>query len=439
MSDVHPTVGPTDTLDIELEPAPHSRPVRPIGAAASVDQLQRNRARRGRLTGAQAPAPERVADRLRSESGNVAAASASASAPTAASTTSAAVRVADVAGKSGATRWKVRTSAGMVYDFPDTDSLRGWLSSRNSLDDLDVSSDGGASFTPVIGHEDFGAIQPRGYRTAAIRVPSQGLRSGNSGLISVADSGERPLERMETGSRPISSSGESGLLSTSGPSPKSTSGASPADPSPAPTKNTRKPTREERREAARAQKEAKRAAKRKAKEKAARQKEKRQRKARRRGADQSSGYGRAIGLLVLLALVAFAAVGFQRLSGPPQIPNTPAGEQFRWILSAMNGQAQVMRENEIIEHFAPSALDSVAPREILDQLRWWHERNPGYIYNGVQRGGSSASVIQAKVSTVLQDHGLITVRVEENPPHRIVDFTINAVADQPTVPNFDDL
>jgi predicted Zn finger-like uncharacterized protein len=40
------------------------------------------------------------------------------------------------------TSWKLKTSFGLVYDFPDTGSLQGWLSSRDDLSGYQLSKDG---------------------------------------------------------------------------------------------------------------------------------------------------------------------------------------------------------------------------------------------------------------------------------------------------------
>lgn len=53
---------------------------------------------------------------------------------------------APAAAASTGVRWKVRNDIGLVFDFTDNDQLRRWLSSRDNLDTLTASIDGGATW-----------------------------------------------------------------------------------------------------------------------------------------------------------------------------------------------------------------------------------------------------------------------------------------------------
>ncbi len=438
MSDVHPAVGRPDTLDIDLEPIEDDASgasERSLSDQASVEQLEINRRRRGKLTGAHAPAPERNSVRRSVVRGSTAGnppVSASASGP---ATTEPAPSI----------RWKVRTSSGMVYDFPDTGSLTHWLSSRTTLDDLDVSSDAGATFTPVSAHATFSGVKAHGYRTAAVRVPVSVRSHSGSGLLQLPTRGNSgAIPRVNDSG---STSGVTTLTAGSGvhtvspgsgaSAPTAESGSDPAvEESPAEPRATRKRTKEQKKAKSsffgRASSTSKKAKKPKKSTKA-------KKKTKRTSRDKSSvSQNSKLGLLVfLLVVVSAIAGGYFKLTAAPSIPNTPAGRQFAWALGAMNGGVNGINEAEIIEHFAPSALEVVEPGVILRELRFWYDRNPGYIYNGTLHGRTPTR-LEGRVSTVAQDHGIITVGVEPDPPHRIIEFHVRG-APQPNNPTSYDM
>jgi predicted Zn finger-like uncharacterized protein len=54
--------------------------------------------------------------------------------------------------KSGEGVWKLKTNFGLVYDFPDTNSLRNWLSARDDLSGYQLAGEGEA-FKDLIAHD----------------------------------------------------------------------------------------------------------------------------------------------------------------------------------------------------------------------------------------------------------------------------------------------
>jgi predicted Zn finger-like uncharacterized protein len=62
-------------------------------------------------------------------------------------------------------RWKVRNDIGLVFDFTETDQLKRWLSSRDSVAGLDASCDGGTTWKALKEHPELAGVQPGGRRT----------------------------------------------------------------------------------------------------------------------------------------------------------------------------------------------------------------------------------------------------------------------------------
>ena len=59
-------------------------------------------------------------------------------------------------------RWKLKNPVGLVYDFPDTEQIRQWLTSRESFDGIQVSSDGGSSWVPIAEEPALADVTPTG-------------------------------------------------------------------------------------------------------------------------------------------------------------------------------------------------------------------------------------------------------------------------------------
>jgi predicted Zn finger-like uncharacterized protein len=62
-------------------------------------------------------------------------------------------------------RWKVKNDIGLIFDFTETDQLRRWLSSRESVAGLAASRDGGTTWLPLSEHPELSDVQAGGRRT----------------------------------------------------------------------------------------------------------------------------------------------------------------------------------------------------------------------------------------------------------------------------------
>lgn len=58
----------------------------------------------------------------------------------------------DTSKKAGGENWKLKTNFGLVYDFPDTNSLRSWLSARDDLSGYKLAAEG-EDFKDLSAHE----------------------------------------------------------------------------------------------------------------------------------------------------------------------------------------------------------------------------------------------------------------------------------------------
>lgn len=65
--------------------------------------------------------------------------------------------------------WKVKSAAGLVFDFPDRGAVRKWLGSRDSHDGFTVSRDGGTTWTPVTETPGVQDVKPSILKAAAAR------------------------------------------------------------------------------------------------------------------------------------------------------------------------------------------------------------------------------------------------------------------------------
>jgi hypothetical protein len=62
--------------------------------------------------------------------------------------------------------WKLKTNFGLTYEFPDTKSLLGWMSSRDELDGYTLSADG-VAFLPI---QEFPQVMMRNKRSGATQA-----------------------------------------------------------------------------------------------------------------------------------------------------------------------------------------------------------------------------------------------------------------------------
>lgn len=103
--------------------------------------------------------------------------------------------------------WKLKTSIGLVYDFPDTESLRNWLSSREELGGYSLSHDGGQEFKEL---REYAHIFPESMRqrvmNASADAPAPQTQSGPSPRAS------RPSPKTAMGMPTANSAGVSGSM-----------------------------------------------------------------------------------------------------------------------------------------------------------------------------------------------------------------------------------
>ena len=63
--------------------------------------------------------------------------------------------------------WKLKNPVGLVYDFPDTEQIRNWLTSRETFEGIQVSSDGGSTWVPVADEAALADVKPSGSKVGA--------------------------------------------------------------------------------------------------------------------------------------------------------------------------------------------------------------------------------------------------------------------------------
>lgn len=281
--------------------------------------------------------------------------------------------------------WRVNAGSGMIYDFPDTDNLRAWLETRTSHTGITASTDNGATFRPLAEFPELAGVRARGFRTTTLRMPVQLDHRAQDSAGEYITPGSRDYMSGVVGAVPEPSVSGSQVVAT------------PDEPEPAPTRKKRRAPKEKKRIGARLRPEI--------------------------DDPQMPPMARALGLLLLLGFALFGAFRYFTYDTSPRIPDTPAGNQFLWVLSAMNGGAAGMNELEVQRHFAPEVLETLPANRLIAELRFWHERNPGYTFDGVT-GNMTDYFLEARISTPLQDAGIVTVMVEPTPPHRLIEFRI---------------
>lgn len=103
------------------------------------------------------------------------------------------------------TSWKLKTSFGLVYDFPDTTSLRSWLTARDDLAGYELSADGDnfqelSAFPGIM----TGALQQKLRGDEGPRATSFGLPTIGTSPDKVATGGSAPPPPRPSGSnRPL--------------------------------------------------------------------------------------------------------------------------------------------------------------------------------------------------------------------------------------------
>ena len=85
----------------------------------------------------------------------------------------------ETGGSKDGTRWKLKNSVGLIYDFPNTGQIRNWLISRETFEGIQVSSDGGNTWCVVADEPDLADVKPTGSKVlpAPVNIRNTGPRS----------------------------------------------------------------------------------------------------------------------------------------------------------------------------------------------------------------------------------------------------------------------
>jgi hypothetical protein len=276
----------------------------------------------------------------------------------------------------------------MVYDFPDSTSVKTWLEGRTSHIELEVSSNGGGSWKSINDFDELSTIQPRGLRSTSLRLSGSLQRSAEDALQS-------------SSSVPSPRSGETGAA-------QYRSGAARA----AALKNDEKKnpnTKTEKKEQ-------------KPKTKRMRDQE--------ADIDQSRRNFRLGTGVVILICSLIAWVFFQKNEARQTLPDTPAGEQLAWVIEALNGEANEMASAEIEQHFVTDSLSQAGQgdvgrgaRLVLNELRFWEDQYAYYQFDQLV-GRTTSSYLEAELATSVGETGVVGLEVEPDAPHRVISLWI---------------
>jgi pimeloyl-ACP methyl ester carboxylesterase len=128
--------------------------------------------------------------------------------------------------------------------------------------------------------------------------------------------------------------------------------------------------------------------------------------------------------LVLAATLLVACSG-DRPSGDTaavQIPETPVGSQLEWVMAQLNGGADTLTEEDVVEHFAPGFLQTYPPQELIEMLRGTSAQAGHVTLTGFSPPfGSTEAIglITAQRPVQGSKRAAAYVNVEEAAPHRI--------------------
>lgn len=127
-----------------------------------------------------------------------------------------------------------------------------------------------------------------------------------------------------------------------------------------------------------------------------------------------------VAILVLLVCSSAPVAAWQGTpaASPASVPASPVGEQLSWILDQMNGGANDLIEQDIIDRFHPEFLLTLPPMFLLGLLQETAAQFApieitGFAYPPLDTGAI------ATVSTATGMDAAITITVEAEDPHRI--------------------
>lgn len=107
----------------------------------------------------------------------------------------------------GPKRWKLRNAVGLIYDFQSTEQLRTWLGTRESHDGMQVSSNGGSSWTPLPEAPELSDVPVAGPK---VGQPRQQPRSAGPTKDAAAKMREEAQARLAAKRRQVDSDSDSG-------------------------------------------------------------------------------------------------------------------------------------------------------------------------------------------------------------------------------------
>lgn len=292
--------------------------------------------------------------------------------------------------------WKVRNEIGVVYDFPDIAGVKRWVESRGTLDGIVASEDGGTTWKPFSDYPDLAVLKPSGLRstTGAMRA----VRPVTGNTIPPGTQISPPSGGPTTGATPAVAPPSGSTL------PPGTSIPSASEAAEHLTNATPRTSG--------------RFAPASAKEKEEAEKKKKRDRAR-------------LGMLLgAAALVAAGAFGLQFLNSRSEtgleIPQTPVGQELRWVMTQIGGGAAAVTDATITEHFAASTLERVPAASIVEQLRYYDTWRQSYTLVRWERAPTETR-IEVRMQTEGGDLGVLVVETEPNPPHRIVSLNFRGV------------
>jgi hypothetical protein len=260
---------------------------------------------------------------------------------------------------------QARSDSGITYDFPDLDGLRRWLQSRASFEDVSVCLDGSGDFERVEGFAELADIRPMGPRRSTGSMPAIPL--------------EAP--RRTTGTATSTQPGTSGRQTQTGSGSTTGRFTSPGG-------RTAQPPAVEPEEGP-----------------------------RRIPLGRALIYAAFMATVVLTGVLLF----LNRTPTGPRIPNTPAGQQLRWVMETINPRSPAPPRPAVDARFAPDTVDRYG-QDIFDRIN--HLRTWRAEYELVQIHSEGSSHIHAVLTTEGGEQGHIVLRTEEQPPHRITTIQI---------------
>jgi beta-lactamase class A len=114
-----------------------------------------------------------------------------------------------------------------------------------------------------------------------------------------------------------------------------------------------------------------------------------------------------------------------------QIPDTPVGEQLAWVLDQLGGDALVLDEQIINDHFAPAFLEQISAADLIDTFEQLAAQLAPLRLTGFAGEPTETEAI-ARSSGGDGGSYLVSVAVEPEPPHRML--TLLFQVDPATLP-----